>query len=1144
MTPSRSPRRGRALLPALALSLLAISPASGQMLAINRPATVVRFAADVPADLDATPLALRQPITLKLKRVTIERALQEVMSRTGLSMSYSRAVVPLDRTISVNVQDEPVVEALRQVLGGADVELWISSEGRMALVPVADRDARGVSRPAATITGRVTAIASGEALQSVTVRIANSGQGAVTDAQGRYAIANVPAGEHLLIAQRIGFARDSQRVTIGPDVGMVNVDFALRVLATTLSAVEVNVGYGTTTRSELTGSVASVSADQLATEPVVSVDQALLGRAAGVQVTTASGAPGAGAAVRIRGGNSISAGNDPLYVIDGVPVTSNANETNTNTLQTQGMRGVNPLSSINPDDIESIDVLKDASATSIYGARAANGVILITTKRGQSGKNTPNIGYYYGTQEVRHKLKLLNAQQFATMVNTARTSAGDSPLYTPAQISAFGNGTNWQDVIFRKAPMQNVDLSILGGDDDTKYFVSGGLLRQDGVVIGTDMNRGSFRLNFDQDINKHLRFGNRLSLSRSDANVLPHGGNGNETSSTVLNALLAPPTLSPYTASGEFFAGTNIVTGRLFQNPLASALLITNKESDTRAIGNAYGEVDILSGLTFKATLGADYLTSTQNYYAPSSILPGANYGGYGSRGQLQLTTWLNENTLHFNRLFGNLHSVDVLGGLTFQKANSENVSGTAQGFNTDNLRVNGLNQAKTFVGVYTGAPHSSLLSYFSRLNYGFMQRYLLTLSGRMDGSSKFGTGNQYAFFPAAAVAWRASEEGFIKGLNIFDDLKVRASYGRTGNQDIGNYASLATLGSTVYPFGGSRAIGYGPGSLANPNLKWETTDQTDIGLDFAVFNSRMSVTTDYYDKKTKDLLLYVPVPQTSGFTSVLKNIGSVGNHGFEFALNTVNLTGPLSWESSLNLAWNRNKVLKLGTGKEIIGVGAGVGAGAGQDPTILRVGQPTNSFFGWLYGGKDANGQVIYKDVNGDGDVTAEDRVILGNAEPNYTGGLTNDLRYGRFTLNLFIQWSVGNKIYNINRALLTTQAGDVNQLADVLGNGAGIPAPRAGNTFETNPSDLFVEDGTYIRGKNIRLSYELPTVWLGKTHVSSLNSARIYVGATNFFTKTDYTGFDPEISEYSGTNLGQGFDFGTYPQPRTFTVGFTAGF
>ena len=1137
MTSPCRTRRLSILLSALALSVLAVSPASGQMLAVNRPATVVSFSDDIPADLEATPIMLRQPITLKLRRVTIERALQEVMARTGISLTYSRAVVPLDRKISVNVQDEPVVEALRQVLGGAGVELWISSEGRMALVPEPE-SARARSKQTGTVSGRVTSVADGSGLPSVTVRIANTSQGGVTDGQGRYAIGGVSPGPHIVIAQRIGFARDSQSVTV-PNEGTVTADFALRILATTLSAVEVNVGYGTTTRSELTGSVASVSAEQLATAPQISVDQALLGRAAGVQVTTASGQPGAGAAVRIRGGNSISAGNDPLYVVDGVPMTSSANETNTNTLQTQGMRGVNPLAAINPDDIESIDVLKDASATSIYGARAANGVILITTKKGQAGTNTPTIGYYYGTQEVRHKLSLLNAAQFAAMVNTAK----DTTFYTPAQIAAFGKGTDWQNEIFRRAPVQNYDVSMLGGDEDTKYFLSGGLLKQEGIVIGTNLNRGTFRLNFDQEVSKKFRIGNRVSLSRSEGNVLANGGNGDETSSIVLNALLAPPTLPVRTASGEYFTGLNIVNGRTFQNPVAAALEITNHEADTRAIGNGFVEYDLIRGLTLKSSLGVDYLTSTQNWFSPSNTLPGANFGGQGSRGQLQLTTWLNENTVHFNRLFASVHNIDLLGGLTFQQSNSENVSGTAQGFKTDRLRENGLNTATTFVGVWTGAPHSSLLSYFSRLNYGFSEKYLLTLSGRVDGSSKFGSGNQYAFFPAAAVAWRMSEEGFIRSLDLFDDLKLRASYGRTGNQDIGNYASLATLSGTVYAFGGTRATGYAPGSLANPNLKWETTDQVDIGLDLAVLSNRVSVTTDYYDKKTKDLLLYVPVPATSGFGSVLQNIGSVGNHGFELALNTVNLTGPLSWESSLNLAWNRNKVIKLGVGNEIVGP-ASVGAGANQNPSILRVGLPTNSFYGWLYEGKDANGQVIYKDVNGDGAVTGLDRVILGNAQPNYTGGMTNDIRYGKLALNVFIQWSVGNKIYNINRALLTPGSGDVNQLAAVATGGPGIPTPKSGNTFETNPSDLFVEDGTYIRGKNIRLTYELPTTWLGQARVTALHSAKVYVGATNFFTKTDYTGFDPEISEYSSTNLAQGFDFGTYPQARTITFGFTAGF
>lgn len=484
-----------------------------------------------------------------------------------------------------------------------------------------------------------------------------------------------------------------------------------------------------------------------------------------------------------------------------------------------------------------------------------------------------------------------------------------------------------------------------------------------------------------------------------------------------------------------------------------------------------------------------------------------------------------------------------MVGGVTFQRTNSETVSGTAAGFLTDNLRQNGLNTANTFVGVWTGYPHSSLLSYFARGNWNYADKYLLTVTGRVDGSSKFGSGNQYGFFPSAALAWRASNEDFIRNLGLFDDLKLRLSYGRTGNQDIGNYASLATLGSTVYAFGGSRAIGFAPSSLANPDLKWESTDQFDAGIDAAVLKNRVFVTLDGYDKRTHDLLLYVPVPATSGFGSSLQNIGSVSNKGVELAINTVNLTGVIGWETQFNIAVNRNKVLNLGPNTTRIINPAGVGAGANQNPTILQVGQPVNAFYGWVYDGMK-DGQPVYKDLNGDTTVTAEDETIIGNAQPKYTGGMNNRLTYRNLDLSFFLQWSVGNKIYNINRALMTSAAGNVNQLTDVATGGRGIPTPKVGNTFDSNPSDLFVEDGTYLRGKNIRLGFTVPKNWLNAARIGGLSNAQLYVSAQNFFTSTKYTGFDPEVSEYATSNLAQGIDFGTYPQTKQYTFGLSVGF
>ena len=1115
--------------------------ASAQRLTATRPATVVRFTSEAALDLDAVPATLRQPLTLRLRDVTLEHALGEIMARTGVSLTYSRSVVPLDRSVSVNVENEPVVEALRQLLRGSGVELWISAEGRMALVP-GEREPRAERAPqTGTVAGVVTSGQSGEALVGVTVTVVGTRLGAMTDASGQYRIVDVPLGPQTVRAQRIGFEVDTTVVTV-LDGETATANFALAVVAVQLGEV-VAIGYGETERREITGSIASVSAEEIESAPVPSIDQALLGRAAGVQVMSASGQPGAGAMVRIRGGNSISAGNEPLYIIDGVPVVSEPDGATTTTIMSQGLSGISPLAGLSPSDIESIEVLKDASATSIYGARAANGVILITTKRGRAGSNQVTGGVWYGQQEVRNRLDVMNAQQFATMVNEAYTNAGQAAPFDPGDIAGLGEGTDWQDAIFRTAALANYDLAFSGGDDDTRYYLSGSLMQSEGVVIGTNMDRGSVRLNLDQDISDKFRVGTRTTFSRSDGQVLANGGAGSETASTVLNAILAPPTLPVYTEGGEYFTGVNMLTGRVFSNPVATALEITNEERQNRLVGNLFGEYDLMEGLRLRSTFGIDFLSSLQNFYSPSNTYPGRNFGGQGSRGTATTTLWQNENTLNYRREFGEIHDLDLLGGITFQRITSENVSGTAQGFLTDRLRENALNTAQTFVGVWTGAPRSSLLSYFARANWDISDKYLFTATGRIDGSSKFGTGNQYGFFPSGAIAWRASEEPFIQEMGFFDELKLRASYGRTGNQDIGNFASLATLGSTVYVFGDTRAIGYAPSSLANPDLRWETTDQLDIGVDAAVLGNRLWVTADWYDKKTNDLLLFVPVPATSGFGSSLQNIGSVRNRGIELAVNTVNLAGNFGWETTLNLAWNRNEVLSLGVDDEIIAP-AGVGAGANQNPTILRVGEPTNAFFGWVYD-RTEGGVVMYKDLNGDDAITAEDLTIIGNAQPDYTGGLNNRLTWRNLDLTVFVQWSVGNEIYNINRALLTSAAGNANQLTDVVNAGSGgIPEPKVGNTFESNPSTLFVEDGSYIRGKNIRLGYNVPAGLLARGAFGAVTALQVYVSAQNFFTITDYSGFDPEISEYASTNLAQGFDFGTYPQPRQITIGFNAGF
>jgi len=1089
---------------------------------------------------DASDAAVfRKAISVDLNDVPLGEALSTIALQAGLRLTYSAAVVPLDARVTFSASNLTVGAVLSAVLYDVGVDVLLTSNGQAALVRRGALD----GFQGGTVTGRVTDSLSGQGIAVATITVGGTGLSARSADDGRYRITDVPAGEHTVRVTRIGYTAATKPVIVLPDQE-VAVDFALTPHATQLEEV-VAIGYGTTARRELTGAVSSVTAEQVASAPVTSVDQALLGRAAGVQVVTSSGQPGAGAMVRIRGGNSISARNDPLYVVDGVPLTTNLDDGTPGTLLGEGMRGLNPIAGLNPDDVASIEILKDASAGAIYGARAANGVVLITTKHGRAGQNAVSFGSYYAIQDVRRTLPVLDAAQFAQMVNTAYANAGQPAFYTPAEIASFGRGTDWQGAIFRTAPLRNYDFSVSGGDANTKYYVSGGLLQNDGVVIGSDLSRGSIRLNFDRTVSSKFRVGNRLSLSRSHAHVLPNGG----AASVMLDALTAPPTLPVTVTGGEYFTGINPLTGRAFPNPVATARVITNEERDNRVIGNAFAEYDIRSGLTFRSTVGVDFLNSVQDYYSPSTVLPGSNTGGEGQRGESETFSWTFENTLQYQHRFGELHSLDVVGGTTMQRSNTAQIAGAAMTFLTDALGVNGLNTAQTFRSVSTPAPHSSLLSYYSRVRWGIAEKYLFTVSARLDGSSRFGADHRYGLFPSAAFAWRASDEAFVKRLGLFNDLKLRASYGRTGNQEIGNYSSLALLGNTVNVFGGVRGIGFAPATLANPNLKWETTDGIDLGVDAALFQSRVSLTADYYYKKTRDLLYYVSVPATSGFSTSLQNIGSLQNRGFELSLTTTNLTGALGWQTTLNLALNRNKVLDLGPDSIVVGAYCCVGGGAHQNPTVLKVGEPISSFYGWVYDGlaPDSLGRLrpVYKDFDGDGDDhSSGDRRILGNAEPKYTGGLNNQFTFRNFELSVFLQWSVGNKIYNINRSLLTAAGGTANQLHDVITGGRGIPDPKIGNTFESTESNLFVEDGSYLRGKNLRLGYNVPAAWLDAMHLKGMTRLQLYISAQNFFTVTNYTGYDPEISEYATTNLAQGIDFGTYPQVRQITFGFSAGF
>ncbi|WP_082035984.1 SusC/RagA family TonB-linked outer membrane protein [Pedobacter lusitanus] len=921
-------------------------------------------------------------------------------------------------------------------------------------------------------------------LPGVSIKLMGAAKATSTSANGAFSI-SVPATGTLIFTS-IGFITKQLPVN-----SRRQIDLIMEADNTNLDEVVV-IGYGSVKKGDLTGSVASIGSKEIKATPVASLSQAIQGRAAGVRVSQSSNAPGGGMNIRIRGGNSIQGGNEPLYVIDGYP------------LYNENGPG------INPNDIESMEILKDASAAAIYGSRGANGVIIITTKRGKAGANRIQFESYYGSQTLRKKIDLLDASQLATLVNDGIANVnGDNigkpgypkPLtYTDAQIAALGKGTDWQDEVFRTAPIQNYQLTFTGGTEKSQYAVSGNYFNQKGIVSNSGYKRGSVRVNLDQQLSSKFKFSNSLTVTNSSNNSVATDGDGGGNAGVIYSALFFSPTVPVYDAQGQY-SMNNRQGGILISNPLALANERTNIELRTRILGNTSLEYKIIDGLTFKTMFGANMAFSKTNFYLPRTV-----YAGLATNGRAEITTsryfeWLNENTLNYKKVISEIHSFNFLVGYTFQNADFEDLKSSAQNFASDILKFNNLGAAQQTNPNTSNAYDWSLRSYLGRINYDLSNKYLFTISGRYDGSSRFGMGKKYSFFPSGSAAWRLSGESFMSKLKAVSDLKLRASYGITGNQEIGQYQSLGALQTESYNFGNVIAIGYAPNRIANPDLKWETTAQLNFGLDLGLFKNRITVTTDWYQKKTKDLLYNVSLPITSGFTTSLQNIGKVKNEGFEFAINTVNLNGAFQWNTNFNISFNKNEILDLGSVTDDIPSGGASGHLQLGSSGILRVGQPIGVFYGLVTDGifqnaaevaasgqKNAKpGERRYKDVVPDGVINSLDRVILGHAQPDYTFGFTNNFSYKGFDLSVFIQGVQGNSIFNLNRYEMESMTGVSNQSVNVLDRWTptnpsnNMPrASSAGSPYQVTSQQ--VEDGSYIRLKNVQLGYNFSPELLKK--------------------------------------------------------------
>ncbi|GGG33822.1 SusC/RagA family TonB-linked outer membrane protein [Hymenobacter glacieicola] len=1021
--------------------------------------------------------------------------------------------------------------------------------------------ARSTKLPALTVTsrsaadipvsGRVTQ-ANGQALPGVTVVAKGTALGASTDGNGNFSL-TVPEGS-VLVFSSIGFA--SREVTVtGPTLNVV-----LQEDTQSLKEVVV-VGYGTQRREDVTGAIASVTEQEIKTQPVTGLDQAMQGRAAGVQVSQNSGAPGGGVSIRVRGVGTVG-NSEPLYVVDGVPFYSDGD----------GQNG-NYLNLINPNDIASIDILKDASATAIYGSRGANGVVIITTKRGKAGRTNINLDAYYGVQQVARRVPLLNAAQFAELSNELLTNGGQqvnsqasagSAATTPdySNPAALGQGTDWLKEIFRTAPIQNYNLNINGGNEKTQFALSGGFFQQDGTIIGSNFKRYSLRLNLDHQLSTRIKIGSSLGLSRTESRIVTT--DEDTQSGLVFLAQTQLPTLPVY--RNGTFAGP---VGRIQfvgdrSNPVGRALTLDNNLYRNRLLGNTYGELEIVKGLRFRTNLGIDASFRENSFFEPSytwgSIVhPTASLG----QGQARELVWLTENTLTYNRTIGDRHALTLLLGQSAQNSENRYLNGSDNAYPYNTLQA--LSSGSGTYSASSGEFGWSLVSYMARVNYSFADKYLFTGTVRADGSSRFGPENKYGVFPSGSVAWRVSQEEFLKDVSQLSDLKLRVSYGVTGNQNIGLYEYATLLSGTQrYVQGNNIVPGVVPTSLPNPNVQWEPNKQLDFGLDLGLLDNRIVFTGDIYDRLTTKMLLNPPVTPSSGYLGAATvNAGKVRNQGLELALNTRNLTGPFTWNTNANISFTRNKVLELINNRPIISGGI-----LTQSVTRTAVGQPIGAFFGYVTDGifqttdevrthaiqqpGTAAGDIRFKDLNNDGIINDQDRAYIGSPIPKFTAGLTNTFAYKGFDLSVFLYGVYGNKLFNANRIFTEAMSGAANQTTQVLDRWKSAAEPGDGQTpravfgdpnINSRVSDRYIEDGSFLRVKNVALGYTFPAKWLGTSTVHA-QSLRLYATAQNLLTFTKYSGFDPEVGSFGQSSLQTGVDNGAYPVSRTFTVGLNVGF
>jgi TonB-dependent starch-binding outer membrane protein SusC len=1014
----------------------------------------------------------------------------------------------------------------------------------------------------------------GMPLPGVTVVIKGTTSGTVTDTNGKYLLETSQL-KGTIVFSFIGMSTEEI-----PFNGTGTYNMVLRSSSVDLDEV-VAIGYGTVKKSDLTGSVVSVGADKLKDRPYGNALQSLSGQVSGVQITQSQGAPGLAPSIKVRGASSINAGTTPLYVIDGIPLEDNTIRSGDGASSSSNMDfNRNPMNYINPNDIESIEVLKDASSAAIYGSRGANGVVIITTKQGKAGKTKLEGSYEFGIANVNRRIEVMDAKEWIAFETAARNNTWATILKgnpnavrgnntkipvefsDPTWLQRIGNGTDWQDVLFRTAYSHNAQVTASGGSENTQFMVSAGFLDNQGVVDQNEYNRITLRSNVRSKVSDHLNIGVNIGLSRTNDASFGTAGKSDAVSLSIQSDPIFP--LYVETGSLGFKDPTSIWNtfvkyGFQLWHPYSLTREMTKSKITNVITANAFAEWNIIKGLTVKSALN----TNIEDTHYTSYWNEGQKWGysgwvnAQGNLTTLQAFNWVWENTLNFNKTFEGDHAVNGFLGYTAQEQRYDYSDMTSGSFPNDMVKT--LNAGKVTSG-NTSATEWALISYLARANYAYQGKYLASATLRADGCSRFGAVNRWGYFPSGSLAWRISEESFMNAVPWVNNLKLRLSYGMTGNNQIPNYGSIGLLGYSSYVSGTSVVQGIYTNTFADKELKWEKTGQTNLGIDASVLNQRVNFSLDVYYSKTRDLLLNVPIPVLTGFQSTLTNIGELQNKGIEFQLRTLNLNGKFKWTTDFNISANRNKVLKLGANN------APILLTVNDAISKTEVGQPIGNYFGYIFDGvimKQSDldsklypvwpgsepGDPKIRDVNGDQKIDANDRTILGNYQPDYSWGMTNTFSYKGVELSVMLTGVQGAEIMNQHARFLKSFNGDRNAYKYVTnywkseadpGNGK-INKPRVTqNTVQSLSSNYWVEDGSFVRIKNIRLGYNMPKSILNALKVDGI---KLYMNLENVYVFSDYSNFDPEGSTYQAGVL-VGFDYGAYPNPFVATAGINLTF